>query len=230
MDDQRIDQPSVLQRLQQNIYEQGLEIFLDLLLPLLIAILCAYVNYAVKNNIAPYLKHIAEKIQINKKPTFTPAQEAEIKGYIRSMLAESLMDRVSLFFLDNPSIQSGGLIKADSFTLWIAGKKNKRSNEPNNQLSFAFVSEELNRLVQEDRKIASYDKAEDGKVCFVWLRSRGTKKYTFYRTNGFGFLILEKVQNISLKDIEYFLSRKNFDCLDFCTKIDQVILEALGQE
>ena len=231
MDSQRTDQPSQLQTLKQHTYEQGLEIVVDLLFPALITILFAYVNHVVKNNITPYLKQIAEKIQSEKnRPTFKPEQEAKIKEYMRAILAKSDIDRVSLFFLDNPCVQNG-LIKADSFTLWIAAEKNIGSvNESNNQLSFAFVSEEINRLAQNDQKIASYNKIEDGTVCLVFLKRRGTTGYSFYCTNKYGFLLLEKVGNGFglFNNIKYFISRKSFDYLDYCNKIDQIIEKSVA--
>ncbi|MFM6248816.1 MAG: hypothetical protein ACKPEQ_06635, partial [Dolichospermum sp.] len=78
--------------------------------------------------------------------------------------------------------------------------------EPNNELSFAFVSEEINRLAEDDQKIASYDKIENGRVCLVWLRGRRTTKYKFYRTEKFGFLLIEKVGN----EFRLFNNIKNF--------------------
>lgn len=231
-DNQRTDQPSLIQNLQQHIYEQGLEIALDLLFPALLAILFAYVNHVVKNNITPYLKQIAEKIQSDRKnrPAFNPDQEAKIKEYMQDMLSDHDIDRVSLFFLDNPSVQNG-LIKADSFTLWIAAKKSIGNvSETSNELSFAFVSEEINRLAENDQKIASYNKIEDGRVCLVWLRDRKTTKYSFYRTDKFGFLLIEKTGNgfRLFNNIKYFIGRKSFDCLDHCNKIDQIIGESVA--
>lgn len=230
MDNQRTDQPSLFQSLQRHIYEQGLEVAVDLLFPVLVTILFAYVNHVVKNNITPYLKQIAEKIQSDRKnrPTFNPDQEAKIKEYMRAMLAEPDIDRVSLFFLDNPCVYNG-LIKADSFTLWIAAKKSVGSvSEPNNELSFAFVSEEINRLAENGQKIASYNKIEDGRVCLVWLRDRKTTKYSFYRTDKFGFLLIEKVGNgfRLFNNIKYFIGGKSLDYLDYCNKIDQIIGES----
>lgn len=230
MDNQRTDQPSLFQSLQRHIYEQGLEVAVDLLFPVLVTILFAYVNHVVKNNITPYLKQIAEKIELDRKnrPTFTPDQEAKIKEYMRAMLAKPDIDRVSLFFLDNPCVQNG-LIKADSFTLWIAAEKNIGSvNEPNNELSFAFVSEEVNRLAQNNQKIASYDKLEDGTVCLVFLKKRGATGYSFYCTNKYGFLLIEKVGNgfRLFNNIKYFIGGKSLDYLDYCNKIDQIIGES----
>ena len=230
MDNQRTDQPSLFQSLQRHIYEQGLEVAVDLLVPVLVTILFAYINHVVKDSITPYLKQIAEKIQSDRKnrPTFNPDQEAKIKEYMRAMLAKSDIDRVSLFFLDNPHFHNG-LIKADSFTLWIASEKNIGSvNEPNNELSFAFVSEEINRLAQNNQKIASYNKIKDGKVCLVFLEKRGTTGYSFYCTNGYGFLLIEKMGNgfRLFNNIKYFIGRKSFDYLDYCNKIDQIIGES----
>ncbi|MFM6252724.1 MAG: hypothetical protein ACKPEQ_26870 [Dolichospermum sp.] len=157
MDNQRTDQPpSLFQDLQRHIYDQWVEIAVELVFPVLIPFFFAYTNNFIKSNIA-YLKQIAEKIQSNKKnrPTFSSDQQAEIKGYMRAMLVDPDIDNVSLFFLDNPCVQDNGLIKADSFTLWIAAKKHIRNvTEPNNELSFAFVSEEINRLAEDDQKIA----------------------------------------------------------------------------
>ena len=230
MDNQRTDQPSLFQSLQRHIYEQGLEVAVDLLFPVLVTILFAYINHVVKDSITPYLKQIAEKIQSDRKnrPTFNPDQEAKIKEYMRAMLAKSDIDRVSLFFLDNPHFHNG-LIKADSFTLWIAAEKNIGSvNESNNELSFAFVSEEINRLAQNNQKIASYNKIKDGKVCLVFLEKRGTTGYSFYCTNEYGFLLIEKMGNgfRLFNNIKYFIGRKSLDYLDYCNKIDQIIGES----
>ncbi|MFM6391986.1 MAG: hypothetical protein ACKPKJ_15320 [Dolichospermum sp.] len=231
MDNQRTDQPpSLFQDLQRHIYDQWVEIAVDLVFPVLATFFFAYTNNFIKNNIA-YLKQIAEKIQSNKKnrPTFSSDQQAEIKGYMRAMLVDPDIDNVSLFFLDNPCVQDNGLIKADSFTLWIAAKKHIRNvTEPNNELSFAFVSEEINRLAEDDQKIASYDKVENGRVCLVWLRGRRTTKYKFYRTEKFGFLLIEKVGNEFrlFNNIKNFFSRKSVDYLDYCNRIDQIIESA----
>ncbi|MFM6254855.1 MAG: hypothetical protein ACKPEQ_37940, partial [Dolichospermum sp.] len=91
------------QDLQRHIYDQWVEIAVDLVFPVLATFFFAYTNNFIKNNIA-YLKQIVEKIQSNKKnrPTFSSDQQAEIKGYMRAMLVDPDIDNVSLFFLDNP--------------------------------------------------------------------------------------------------------------------------------
>lgn len=189
-------------------------------------VIMVYLSYLIHSKIIPLLSKLTKNSLFFKnrnRPQLTPDQESEIKGYMRYILASTEFNRVSLYFLDSPYFNENSIIQADSFTLWIEASKSIPMRK-DTKLSYAYISEELNRIIADKIKYKHYEDATKGLVCQVWLRDRATVSYTFYVIYEFGFLLLEKTKsNFSARIKSIFSPVKVSNYIESCMLIGHII-------
>lgn len=194
----------------------------------LATMIMVYLSYLIHSKLIPLLSKITKHYSLFKnknRPQLTPDQESEIKGYMRYILASTEFNRVSLYFLDAPYFNQDCIIQADSFSLWIEASKSIPMRK-DTKLSYAYISEELNRIIADKIKYKYYENATKGLVCQVWLRDRATISYTFYVIYEFGFLLLEKTRSSFLTKIKSIFKRvDNANCIESCALIGHIINE-----
>lgn len=190
---------------------------------LIALILISYLVYLLHFKIIPSLQRLDKRVFKNKnRPKLSPNQESEIKGYMRQILATTSFNRVSLYFLDSPYINNN-LIQADSYTLWIEASKSIPMRK-DTKLSFAYISEEFNRMIQAKITHKYYKNATEGLICQVWLRDRHTVSYGIYIINDCSFLLLE-IAITQLPKLFYILLRhnKHGDYVSPCSAVARVL-------
>lgn len=220
-----VQQPSATQ--QSN--GKGLNTVLaSSILLFLATMIMVYLSYLIHSKLIPLLSKITKSYSLFKnrnRPQLTPDQESEIKGYMRYILASTEFNRVSLYFLDAPYFNEDSIIQADSFSLWIEASKSIPMRK-DTKLSYAYISEELNRIIADRIKYKHYEDATKGLICQVWLRDRSTVSYTFYVIHEFGFLLLEKTKTSFLTKIKSMFKRVNVgNCIESCALIGHIINE-----
>ncbi|MFN9053555.1 MAG: hypothetical protein ACK5V6_11285 [Pseudanabaena sp.] len=212
---------------QSIFYPTNTHIFVGNSLMVALTVLLVYLIYLCHSKIIPSLQSLDNKAfrKNNNRPQLSPDQESKIKGYMREMLAVTSFNRVSLYFLDSPYLCNGS-VQAESYTLWIEASKTIPMRK-DTKLSFAYVSEELNRAIEARTKYKYYQYAKDGLVCQVWLRDRKTASYTFYIIHKFSFLLLERtsVSNILTNLLRH---KEKDDYLNLCESIESIIVPKLS--
>lgn len=208
---------------------KGLNAVLAISILLFLAtIVMVYLSYLIHSKVIPSLSKIVKNYSLFKnrnRPQLTPDQESEIKGYMRYILASTKFNRVSLYFLDAPYFNEDYIIQADSFSLWIEASKSIPMRK-DTKLSYAYISEELNRIIADKIKYKHYENATKGLVCQVWLRDRATISYTFYVIYEFGFLLLEKTKSSFLsRIISAFKRVDDANYIESCALIGHIINE-----
>ena len=220
-----IQQPSTT---EQSAGRELNAVLVSTILLFLATMIMVYLSYLIHSKILPLLSKITKNYSLFKnknRPQLTPDQESEIKGYMRYILATTEFNRVSLYFLDAPYFNENCIIQADSFTLWIEASKSIPMRK-DTKLSYAYISEELNRIIADRIKYKHYEDATKGLVCQVWLRDRATVSYTFYVIYEFGFLLLEKTKTSFLTKVKSMFKRiKVGNCIESCALIGHIINE-----
>lgn len=211
---------------QSIFYPTNTHIFVGNSLMVALTVLLVYLIYLCHSKIIPSLQSLDNKAfrKNNNRPQLSPDQESKIKGYMREMLAVTSFNRVSLYFLDSPYLCNGS-VQAESYTLWIEASKTIPMRK-DTKLSFAYVSEELNRAIEARTKYKYYQYAKDGLVCQVWLRDRKTASYTFYIIHKFSFLLLERTSGNILTNL--LRHKEKDDYLNLCESIESIIVPKLS--
>lgn len=141
------------------------------------------------------------------------------------MLNHSYNSRVGLYWLNNPRFEDIDIV-ADSYSLWIEASDTEEYSSFN--LSFGYVSLQLNTMNQSNIDFASYKDSVSGLVCQVWLRHRKTKSYGIYKIGNIGFIFLEQAEISIFKKLDYRFSRKyDPNYLEYCDRIREIVLKCL---
>ena len=211
---------------QSIFYSTNTHIFVGNSLMVVLTVLLIYLIYLCHSKIIPSLQSLDNKAfrKNNNRPQLSPDQESKIKGYMREMLAVTRFNRVSLYFLDSPYLCNGS-VQAESYTLWIEASRTIPMRK-DTKLSFAYISEELNRAIEARAKYKYYPYAKDGLVCQVWLRDRKTASYTFYMIHKFSFLLLERTSGNILTNL--LRHKEKDDYLNLCESIESIIAPKLN--
>lgn len=192
------------------------------LLPLIFTLIFTYINYLIGKKLIPFLEDFNNRSKKNIL-SFSPEQERLIKRYLRMMRDESRYHNISLWKLDNPSIDKKGLINADSFSLWLEASSDREIFD-SAFLSFGFISEALNMMMQNNLIILKCHNISEGPICQMWLKKRGTNGYFLYRGSKFTFILLEiRELNLFTQLSDIFARKAKDECLDYCIKIDEII-------
>lgn len=203
--------------------EQTLSLVIDIVFPIVVTAVLAYVNIQIKN-ITPYLKNKISAINKRSTPHLTIEQQIKINECLRYILHHSYFSRVGLYWLNNPEIEDDNEIIADSYSMWIEASDTEEYNSFN--LSFGYVSLQLNTMNESNTDFVFYKDAIMGLVCQVWLRHRKTKSYGIYKLGSIGFIFLEKVHSSFFKKLDYRLSRKyDPNHLEYCDRIRKIIFK-----
>ena len=218
---QNTEQQGLPEILEIIAIEQGLALAIDILFSLVFTGILAYLNLQIKN-VVPYLKCLVAK---QSTPRLTIEEQTRINECLRYMLNHSYNSRVGLYWLNNPRIQDSN-ITADSYSLWIEASDTEEYSSFN--LSFGYVSLQLNTMNQSNIDFASYKDSVSGLVCQVWLRHRKTECYGIYKIGNIGFIFLEEVEISIFKKLDYRFSRKyDPNYLEYCDKIREIVLKSL---
>jgi hypothetical protein len=216
--EQRQDLPKTLELMA---IEQTLSLILDLVFPIVVTGVLAYVNIQIKN-ITPYIRDKISRIDKRGTPRLTVEQQSKVNEYLRYILNHSYFSRVGLYWLNNPEIEDDNEIIADSYSMWIEASDTEEYSSFN--LSFGYVSLQLNTMNNNNTDFEFYKDAISGLVCQVWLRHRKTKSYGIYKLGSIGFIFLEQSQSSLFKKIDYRLSRKyDPNYLEYCDRIRKII-------
>lgn len=208
----------------QHLEEEAINgLFLSImeLLPLILTVIFTYINYLFGKKLIPFLEDFNNRSKKNIL-NFSPEQERLIKRYLRMMRDESRYHNISLWKLDNPFIDKKGLINADSFSLWLESSSDKKIFN-SVFLSFGFISEALNMMVQNNLITLECHNISEGPVCQMWLKKRGTNGYFLYRGSKFTFILLEIRELNLFTQLSDIFARKAKDELDYCIRIDEII-------
>ncbi|MFM6669251.1 MAG: hypothetical protein ACKPJO_03815 [Dolichospermum sp.] len=195
------------------------------LLPLVFTCIIACTNYLIGKKLIPYLEDFKNKSKKNIL-SFSPDQENLIKQYLRGIRDKSPYNNISLWQLNDPSIDKRGIIIADSFSLCIeASIQGDRKIFDSTFLSFHYISEALNIIRSNNLTILDINDISKGPICQVWLGKRGTSGYLLYFSSQFTFILLEKRSKF-FSSLTELLARKTRDkYLDYCMKIGEIIQE-----
>jgi hypothetical protein len=218
---QNTEQQGLPEILEIIAIEQGLALATDILFSLVFTGILAYLNLQIKN-VVPYVKCLVAK---QSTPRLTIEEQTRINECLRYMLNHSYNARIGLYWLNNPRIQDSN-ITADSYSLWIEASDTEEYSSFN--LSFGYVSLQLNTMNQSNIDFASYKDSVSGLVCQVWLRHRKTECYGIYKIGNIGFIFLEEVEISIFKKLDYRFSRKyDPNYLEYCDKIREIVLKSL---
>jgi|694.fasta_scaffold04248_14 hypothetical protein len=218
---QNTEQQGLPETLEIIAIEQGLALAIDILFSLVFTGILAYLNLQIKN-VVPYVKCLVAK---QSTPRLTIEEQTRINECLRYMLNHSYNARIGLYWLNNPRIQDSN-ITADSYSLWIEASDTEEYSSFN--LSFGYVSLQLNTMNQSNIDFASYKDSVSGLVCQVWLRHRKTECYGIYKIGNIGFIFLEEVEISIFKKLDYRFSRKyDPNYLEYCDKIREIVLKSL---
>ncbi|MFM6606884.1 MAG: hypothetical protein ACKPH3_22900 [Dolichospermum sp.] len=195
------------------------------LLPLVFTCIIACTNYLIGKKLIPYLEDFKNKSKKNIL-NFSPDQQSLIKHYLRGIRDKSPYNNISLWQLNNPSIDKRDIISADSFSLCIeASTQGDRKIFDSAFLSFHYISEALNIMRSNSLTILDSKNISDGPICQVWLGKRGTSGSLLYFSSQFTFILLEKRSKF-FSSLTELLARKTRDkYLDYCMKIGEIIQE-----
>lgn len=222
-DNQNTEQQQIPKILEFMAIEQTLSLVVDLVFPIVVTAVLAYVNIQIKN-LTPYFKDKISAINKPSTPRLTIDQQTKINECLRYILHHSYNSRVGLYWLNNPRIEDDNDIMADSYSLWIEASDTEEYNSSN--LSFGYVSLQLNTMRQSNTDFAFYKNAVSGLVCQVWLRHRYTTSYGIYKIGDIGFIFLEQSKVTAFKKLGYRLSRKyDPNYLEYCDRIRGIILK-----
>lgn len=217
---QNTEQQQLTEILKITAIEQGLVLIIDIIFPLVVTAILAYLNFQTKDAI-PYLKERIALISKSSTPRLTIEQQAKVNEFLRYMLHHSYNSRVGLYWLNNPRIEDKD-ITADSYSLWIEASDTEEYNSFN--LSFGYVSLQLNTMNQSNTDFAFYKDAVSGLVCQVWLRHRKTKSYGIYKVGNIGFIFFEQTKTSIFRKLDYRFSRKyDPNYLEYCDKIREIL-------
>ena len=218
---QNTEQQGLPEILEIIAIEQGLALATDILFSLVFTGILAYLNLQIKN-VVPYVKCLVAK---QSTPRLTIEEQTRINECLRYMLNHSYNARIGLYWLNNPRIQDSN-ITADSYSLWIEASDTEEYSSFN--LSFGYVSLQLNTMNHNNIDFVFYKDAISGLVCQVWLRQRKTKSYGIYKIGNIGFIFLEEVEISIFKKLDYRFSRKyDPNYLEYCDKIREIVLKSL---
>ncbi|MFM7859517.1 MAG: hypothetical protein ACKO96_48225 [Flammeovirgaceae bacterium] len=206
--------------------ERTIGLIVDVIFPIIITAILTYVNIQIKNLI-PYVKDKISAIADNCKPKLNIDQQTKINEYLRCLLKHSRFARVGLYWLNNPRLEDDDIV-ADSYSLWIEASNTQEYFSSN--LSFGFVSLELNTMKKSNTNFEYYKNATSGLICQVWLRHRKTKAYGIYRIKDnkgdIGFILLERTK-VSIPNmlINWIFNEydSNSKYLEYCGKIESII-------
>ncbi|MDB9490746.1 hypothetical protein PN478_09450 [Dolichospermum circinale CS-534/05] len=220
---QNTDQQQLPKILEFMAIEQTLSLVVDLVFPIVVTAILAYINFQIKN-IIPYVKDKISSFDKRSTPRLTIEQQTKINEYLRYILHHSYVSRVGLYWLNNPKIEDDNDIMADSYSLWIEASDTEEYNSVN--LSFGYVSLQLNTMRQSNTDFAFYKDAVSGLICQVWLRHRKTKSYGIYKIGDIGFIFLEQSKATFFKRLGRRLSRKyDPNYLEYCDRIRKIIFK-----
>ncbi|MDB9487553.1 hypothetical protein PN480_03285 [Dolichospermum circinale CS-1225] len=220
---QNTEQQQLPKILELMAIEQTLSLVVDLVFPIAMTAILAYINVQIKN-IIPYVKDKISSFDKRSTPRLTIEQQTKINEYLRYILNHSYVSRVGLYWLNNPKIEDDNDIMADSYSLWIEASDTEEYNSVN--LSFGYVSLQLNTMRQSNTDFAFYKDAVSGLICQVWLRHRKTKSYGIYKIGDIGFIFLEQSKATFFKRLGYRLSRKyDPNYLEYCDRIRKIIFK-----
>lgn len=222
-DNQNTEQQQMSKILDFIPIEQTLSSVVDILVPIVMTAILAYVNIQIKS-ITSYIKDKIYAINKPGTPRLTIEQQTKINECLRYILYHSYNSRVGLYWLNNPRIEDDNDIMADSYSLWIEASDTEEYNSSN--LSFGYVSLQLNTMRQSNTDFAFYKDAISGLVCQVWLRHRKTTSYGIYKIGDIGFIFLEQSKATVFKKLGYRLSRKyDPNYLEYCDRIRKIIFK-----
>ncbi|MDB9549583.1 hypothetical protein [Dolichospermum circinale] len=220
---QNTEQQQLPKILEFMAIEQTLSLVVDLVFPIVVTAILAYINFQIKN-IIPYVKDKISSFDKRSTPRLTIEQQTKINEYLRYILNHSYVSRVGLYWLNNPKIEDDNDIMADSYSLWIEASDTEEYNSVN--LSFGYVSLQLNTMRQSNTDFAFYKDAVSGLICQVWLRHRKTKSYGIYKIGDIGFIFLEQSKATFFRRLGYRLSRKyDPNYLEYCDRIRKIIFK-----
>ncbi|MDB9466579.1 hypothetical protein [Dolichospermum circinale] len=220
---QNTEQQQLPKILEFMAIEQTLSLVVDLVFPIVVTAILAYINVQIKN-IIPYVKDKISSFDKRSTPRLTIEQQTKINEYLRYILNHSYVSRVGLYWLNNPKIEDDNDIMADSYSLWIEASDTEEYNSVN--LSFGYVSLQLNTMRQSNTDFAFYKDAVSGLICQVWLRHRKTKSYGIYKIGDIGFIFLEQSKATFFRRLGYRLSRKyDPNYLEYCDRIRKIIFK-----
>ncbi|MDB9453726.1 hypothetical protein [Dolichospermum circinale] len=220
---QNTEQQQLPKILELMAIEQTLSLVVDLVFPIVVTAILAYINVQIKN-IIPYVKDKISSFDKRSTPRLTIEQQTKINEYLRYILNHSYVSRVGLYWLNNPKIEDDNDIMADSYSLWIEASDTEEYNSVN--LSFGYVSLQLNTMRQSNTDFAFYKDAVSGLICQVWLRHRKTKSYGIYKIGDIGFIFLEQSKATFFRRLGYRLSRKyDPNYLEYCDRIRKIIFK-----
>jgi hypothetical protein len=211
---------------QSIFYSTNTHIFVGNSLMVVLTVLLIYLIYLCHSKIIPSLQSLDNKAfrKNNNRPRLSPAEEAKVKGYMREIRDFTQFNRVSLYFLDLPYLSEES-VQAESYTLWIEASKSIPMRK-DTKLSFAYISEELNRAIPARVKYRYYQYAKNGLVCQQWLTDRKTASYTFYMIHKFSFLLLERTSGNILTNL--LRHKEKDDYLNLCESIESIIAPKLN--
>lgn len=219
---QNTEQQQLPKILELMAIEQTLSLVVDSVFPIAMTAILAYINVQIKN-IIPYVKDKISSFDKRSTPRLTIEQQTKINEYLRYILNHSYVSRVGLYWLNNPKIEDNDIM-ADSYSLWIEASDTEEYNSVN--LSFGYVSLQLNTMRQSNTDFAFYKDAVSGLICQVWLRHRKTKSYGIYKIGDIGFIFLEQSKATFFRRLGYRLSRKyDPNYLEYCDRIRKIIFK-----
>lgn len=218
---QNTEERGLQQTLEVIAIEQGLSLIFDIFVPILFGIIAYLLDKRIKS-ITFYFKELVKK---KSTPRLTIEEQTRINECLRYMLNHSYNSRVGLYWLNNPRFEDIDIV-ADSYSLWIEASDTEEYSSFN--LSFGYVSLQLNTMNQSNIDFASYKDSVSGLVCQVWLRHRKTKSYGIYKIGNIGFIFLEQAEISIFKKLDYRFSRKyDPNYLEYCDRIREIVLKCL---
>jgi hypothetical protein len=221
---QNTEERSLPQILEVIALEQGLSLIADILVPIVYAIIAYLLNKQIKG-VTLYLKEKFSLVEKRSTPRLTIEQQTRINECLRYMLNNSYNSRVGLYWLNNPRLEDIDIV-ADSYSLWI--EASDTDEYPSFNLSFGYVSLQLNTMNQKNIDFVSYKDSVSGLVCQVWLRHRKTECYGIYKIGNIGFIFLEQAEISIFKKLDYRFSRKyDPNYLEYCDRIREIVLKSL---
>ncbi|MFO0099631.1 MAG: hypothetical protein ACK52E_16425 [Aphanizomenon sp.] len=218
---QNTEERGLQQTLEVIAIEQGLSLIFDIFVP----ILCGIIAYLLDKRIKSITFYFKELVKKKSTPRLTIEEQTRINECLRYMLNHSYNSRVGLYWLNNPRFEDIDIV-ADSYSLWIEASDTEEYSSFN--LSFGYVSLQLNTMNQSNIDFASYKDSVSGLVCQVWLRHRKTKSYGIYKIGNIGFIFLEQAEISIFKKLDYRFSRKyDPNYLEYCDRIREIVLKCL---
>jgi hypothetical protein len=221
---QNTEERGLQQTLEVIAIEQGLSLIFDIFVPILFGIIAYLLDKRIKS-ITFYFKEKFSLVEKKSTPRLTIEEQTRINECLRYMLNHSYNSRVGLYWLNNPRFEDIDIV-ADSYSLWIEASDTEEYSSFN--LSFGYVSLQLNTMNQSNIDFASYKDSVSGLVCQVWLRHRKTKSYGIYKIGNIGFIFLEQAEISIFKKLDYRFSRKyDPNYLEYCDRIREIVLKCL---